>query len=196
MVLIFGWGAGAGKDLGAVAPAVCPNCHNDVLMHHIRSEKKVSLYFIPVIPYGSNEYLACPTCRQGLQFRPEQRYKIENMKASTSQFRLGQLPAELYAKRVEQFWLALGIGPSGKQVVRPSAAGMPPGAPTHPGAAKPPTSAAPRPVAAAAPQAAAAAPVAPDSSLDDRLRAMAKLHADGILTDEEFAAAKRQILEL
>jgi len=32
-------------------------------------------------------------------------------------------------------------------------------------------------------------------SLTDRLQGLAKLHADGILTDEEFAAAKQRLLE-
>ena len=162
MVLIFGWGAGAGKDLGAVAPAVCPNCHNDVLMHHIRSEKKVSLYFIPVIPYGSNEYLACPTCRQGLQFRPEQRYKIENMKASTSQFRLGQLPGRAL-RQARRAVLARArhraLGQAGRASVRGGHAAERTDASSR---RQTPDISPPRPVAAAAPQAAAAAPVAPD----------------------------------
>jgi hypothetical protein len=180
MVVIFGWGAGEAQDLGEVAPAGCPNCHNHVFMHHIRSEKKVSLYFVPLIPYGSNEYLSCPTCRHGLELRPEQRPEVENMQVATSAFRRGNYLAEAYAKRVERFWLVLGVAPSGSQMVRPS-----PAVPVPP----PPT---PVPPAVASP---APAPP-PVHSLTDRLRGLAKLHADGILTDEEFAAAKRHALEI
>ena len=52
MVLIFGAGPGKPEDLGEVAPTICPNCHNEVFLHLIRSTKRVSLYFVPVMPYG------------------------------------------------------------------------------------------------------------------------------------------------
>jgi uncharacterized protein YbaR (Trm112 family) len=179
MVLIFGWGAGEAQDLGEVAPAVCPNCHNHVFMHHIKSEKKVSLYFVPLIPYGSDEYLACPTCRHGLQLRPEQRAEVESMQSATSLFRRGRFPSETYAPRVERFWVALGVAPSGDQVVRPAPA-VGPARATGSG------------MLASSP-----APVPPpEASLSDRLQGLAKLHADGILTDEEFAAAKRRLLDI
>jgi len=45
------------------------------------------------------------------------------------------------------------------------------------------------------PPAAAPAPAEPSASIDyDELEKLGKLHADGILTDEEFAAAKARIL--
>ena len=172
MVLIFGWGAGEAQDLGEVAPAMCPNCHNQVYMHHIRSEKKVSLYFVPLIPYGTDEYLSCPTCRHGLQLRPEQGPEVQGMQAATSQFRRGGYRADAYATRVERFWRVLGVAPSGDQVVRPSRAVVPP--------------------SGASP--AAAAPSGP--ALEEKLRGLARLHASGALSDEEFAAAKRHVLGL
>jgi membrane protease subunit (stomatin/prohibitin family) len=46
--------------------------------------------------------------------------------------------------------------------------------------------------AAAPPQAAAAAPAEPD--LNTELTQLAQLHSQGILTDEEFAAKKAQLL--
>jgi Short C-terminal domain len=47
----------------------------------------------------------------------------------------------------------------------------------------------------APPPAAAAAPADPSASIDyDELEKLGKLHADGTLTDEEFAAAKAKIL--
>ena len=187
MVVIFGWGAGEAQDLGEVAPAVCPNCRNHVFMHHIRSEKKVSLYFVPLIPYGTDEYLSCPTCRQGLQVRPEQRTEVQSMQAATSQFRRGKYLADAYQKRVERFWLSFGIAPSGNQVVHPAPTVPQPTAPaaTVPAVSRPPT----RP-----PAVSSAPSPAPEPSLDDRLLELAKLHAKGILTDEEFAAAKRRVL--
>src|SRR6478736_4453608 len=132
MVVIFGWGAGEAQDLGEVAPAVCPNCHNHVFMHHIRSEKKVSLYFVPVIPYGTDEYLACPTCHQGLQIRPEQRPEVGSMQSATTQYRVGRYLADAYAARVERFWRSMGVAPSGVQVVHPSSTVRPAAAPAAP----------------------------------------------------------------
>jgi hypothetical protein len=45
------------------------------------------------------------------------------------------------------------------------------------------------------PPAAAPAPAAPSATIDyDELAQLGKLHADGTLTDEEFAAAKAKIL--
>jgi hypothetical protein len=190
MVVIFGWGAGEAQDLGEVAPAICPNCHNHVFMHHVRSEKKVSLYFVPLIPYGTDEYLSCPTCRHGLQIRPEQHHEVDDMQSATSQFRRGHYLAEAYQARVDRFWLALGVAPSGTQVVRPSLKVPPPQAPAP---AQPPA----RPLTPAQPSVRPPTPAQPTvTSLTDRLRGLAKLHADGNLTDEEFAAAKRRELEI
>ena len=144
-------------------------------MHHIRSEKKVSLYFVPLIPYGSNEYLSCPTCRHGLQLRPEQHAEVASMKAATSQYRRGQYLADAYASRAERFWQMIGVAPSGAQMVRSSPTIPPPRAPL--------------PAAPPAPAKATGA------ALDDQLRRLARLHAAGHLNDEEYAAAKRRVLE-
>ena len=46
MVLLFGFGPGEAKDLGEVAPVTCPNCHNNVFLHHLQSKKAVRLYFV------------------------------------------------------------------------------------------------------------------------------------------------------
>jgi Short C-terminal domain len=178
MVVIFGWGAGEAQDLGEVAPATCPNCHNNVFLHHIRSEKKISLYFIPLVPYGSNEYLACPVCRSGIGLPEAQRPTVEAMRTTTMQFRRRQLAEAPYLARVDAFWKMLGVGATGAQVVHR--------APTIP---PPAAAAAPAPV----PSPGTADPVA-GPSISDRLAGLAKLHASGVLTDEEFAAAKRKIL--
>jgi uncharacterized protein YbaR (Trm112 family) len=182
MVVVFGWG-GETKDLGEVAPAICPRCRNTVFLHHIRTDKRVSLYFIPLVPYGTDEYLACPICRNGLQVRKEQRAAIEGMRNETRQFRRGVIPEDAYRARAERFWRQLGAGPSGGQVVQPAASIPAPAVPL----------AEPRPAAVPpATPAAAQAGKAPD--VGDQLRRLAELHADGILDDAEFAAAKRRIL--
>jgi len=84
MVVIFGFGPGKGEDLGEVAPIVCPNCHNEVFLHHIRSKKTISLYFIPVVPYGTDEYLVCPICTHGTALAKAQTPAVRAMAASTT----------------------------------------------------------------------------------------------------------------
>ena len=169
MVVVFGWGAGEAQDLGEVAPVVCPKCHNHVYLHEIRSEKRVSLYFVPLVPYGSNEYLACPICRAGLEIGPEHKAAVDGMRMSTAMYRKGSSSDAMYRASVERFWRSMGVAPSGEQVVHP-----PPDI-TGPAAGAVDASAAP--------------------SMSDRLRALASLHGDGVLTDDEFAAAKKRLLE-
>ena len=129
MVVIFGWGAGKAQDLGEVAPTTCPNCHNQVFLHHIKSDKKISLYFVPLVKYGSDEYLACPICKAGVQIPPAQREAVVRMKGTTSAFRRQVIPLATYQPMVDQFWRTMGVNPSGQQVLQPTATIPPPAAP-------------------------------------------------------------------
>jgi uncharacterized protein YbaR (Trm112 family) len=167
MVLIFGWGAGKAEDFGEVAPTTCPICHNEVFLHHVKSDKSFSLYFIPLASYGSDEYLVCPICHNGLQVDPAKRPAVGRMRAATRAFRNRTMTLEAYQPTVDLFWRELGVDTSGAQVLH--------GASTVPAPADP----------------AQAAAVA----LARRLEGLGKLHAEGVLTDEEFAAAKRRLLE-
>jgi hypothetical protein len=176
MVVIFGWGAGKAQDLGEVAPTTCPNCHNQVFLHHIKSDKKISLYFVPLVKYGTDEYLACPVCKAGVQVQPAQRQAIVTMKGTTSAFRRQLIPLSAYQPQVDQFWRGIGVDPSGQQVLQPSATIPPP--------------------AVAATPSAPAAGSPTDASVADRLADLGKLHAGGVLTDAEFTAAKKRLLDL
>jgi hypothetical protein len=183
MVVIFGFGAGSPEDQGEVAPCVCPNCHNQVFLHHVRSKKSVRLYFVPVMPYGTNDYLVCPVCSRGLQVSGAQLPRVRSMSAATASFRAGRLPEAGYMARVEQFWRQLGVNP----------AGQPPPAAASPGAPAPA-----RPAARAA--AAAPAPAAPPAADDQtpwisQLHKLAQLHDQGVLSDAAYTAAKRRILQ-
>jgi hypothetical protein len=164
MVVIFGWGAGDAKDLGEIAPTTCPNCRNQVFLHHIKTNKQVSLYFIPLASYGGTEYLSCPICRHGIQLAPQHLSALKGMRSATTLYRKGGLAEAAYRDRVARFWATIGIAPSGQQVLQPAA--------TIP----------PRATPESTPSLAA--------QLDD----LGRLHADGVLTDEEFAAAKRRLL--
>jgi len=187
MVVIFGFGPGSPEDQGEVAPCVCPNCHNQVFLHHVRSKKSVRLYFVPVVPYGTDDYLVCPVCSRGLQVSDAQLRHVRSMSGATASFRAGRLPQDRYMAQAERFWRQLGVNPAGGQLAAPA----PPGTPVP---AQPATSVR---SAAPAPPAPRAAPLAADdqTSWISHLRQLAQLHDQGVLSDANYAAAKRRILE-
>jgi zinc-ribbon family len=183
MVVIFGFGAGSPEDQGEVAPCVCPNCHNQVFLHHVRSKKSVSLYFVPVVPYGTDNYLVCPVCSRGLQVSDAQLRYLRSMSSATASFRAGRLSQAQYMAQAERFWRQLGVNPAGQQLLAPAS----PGAPVPARPATPAGSAAP---------AAPPLPAADDrTSWISQLHQVAQLHSQGVLSDAAYAAAKRRILE-
>lgn len=176
MVVVFGWGAGETRDHGEVVEVRCPTCHNDVYLHAIRSSKEFSLYFIPLVPYGSNEALACPICRHGLQTGTQHAGAVRAMISSTSLWRTGGITTDDYRARVEWFWNAMGNPPG-------YADSPPLGSSSGDAAAASSTAPVPLPVAPAAPP-----------TLADQLRGLADLRDQGLLTEEEFAASKARLL--
>ena len=182
MVVIFGFGPGHPEDLGEVASCVCPNCHNQVFLHHVRSKKSVRLYFVPVVPYGTEDYLVCPVCSRGLQVSNAQLRYIRSMSDATASFRAGRLTEARYMAQVDRFWRQLGMSPAGQQSVTPVGPG--PAAPAQPAV----------PLESAAAQ---YPPVAADdqTSWISQLSKLAQLRDQGVLSDAAFAAAKQAILE-
>jgi Short C-terminal domain len=189
VVVIFGFGRGKQKDLGEVAPTVCPNCHNQVFLHHVRSRKSVRLYFVPVVPYGTDDYLVCPICSHGLQLSKGQLPHLPSMRKATASFRAGRLTQAQYLAKAEQFWRQLGMRLAGQPLPPP---------------ASPDASAADRPSAAAhsSAQVTSAAPAQNQPAAADgeaswisQLNQLAELHDQGVLSDDDYEAAKRRILE-
>jgi len=193
MVVIFGFGPGKQEDLGEAVQVVCPNCHNQVMLHHVRSKKTVRLYFVPVVPYGTDDYLVCPVCSRGMQLSQAQVPHVASVKRATAAFRAGRLSEADYAAQADRFWRAMGVHVTGQPV-----AGSPAAAPAPPPAAAPPA----RPPAAAAPPGAAPpAAAGPPPAADDeaswmaQLQKLAKLHEEGVLSDAHYESAKRRILD-
>jgi uncharacterized protein YbaR (Trm112 family) len=182
-MVVFGFGPGNPEDLGEVAPCVCPNCHNQVFLHHVRSKKSVRLYFVPVVPYGADNYLVCPVCNRGLQITSAQLRYIRSMSGATASFRAGRLTQARYMAQAEQFWHQVGVNPAGQQLVTPAS----------PGAAAPAQPAIP----VRSPAPARSPPVAADdqTSWISQLRKLAQLHDQDVLSDAAYAAAKQRIME-
>ena len=188
MVVIFGFGAGKPEDLGEAVQIVCPNCHNQVVLHHVRSKKKVSLYFVPVVPYGTDDYLVCPVCSRGMQLSQKQVPHVASVKRATAAFRAGRLSEADYAAQADRFWRAMGVHVTGQPVA---------GGPTAAAPAPPPlAAAAPAPPPPAAPAAAQPSPAAADdTSWMAQLQKLAKLHEEGVLSDAHYESAKQRILD-
>jgi len=189
MVVVFGFGPGKQEDQGEVAPAVCPNCHNQVFLHHVRSKKSVRLYFVPVVPYGTDDYLVCPVCSRGLQIGGGQLPSVRSMVNTTARFRAGRLTEDQYMTQVERFWRKLGVNPAGQQLIGPARPGASGAAAAVPGARP----AGPAGAAASAqPERAAAEDQTPWMA---QLRQLARLHDQGVLSDAAYEAAKRRVLD-
>jgi hypothetical protein len=91
------------------------------------------------------------------------------MKASTALVRRQAMEPALYRVKVETFWRTIGVAPSGQQVLQAGPTIPPPG-----------------PVAPAS--------GAPPGTLANQLESLARLHDEGVLSDDEFAAAKARLL--
>jgi hypothetical protein len=190
MVVIFGFGPGKQEDLGEAVQIVCPNCHNQVMLHHVRSKKTVRLYFVPVVPYGTDDYLVCPVCSRGMQLSQNQVPHVASVKRATAAFRAGRLSEADYAAQADRFWRAMGVHVTGQPV-----AGGPAAAPAPPTPAAAPAPRAPAPAPPAAPPAPPPPAAADETSWMAQLQKLAKLHEEGVLSDAHYESAKQRILD-
>jgi zinc-ribbon family len=202
-MVIFGFGRDQTDDQGEVAPGVCPNCHNQVFLHHVRSKKHVSLYFVPVVPYGTEDYLVCPVCSRGLQLSSSQLPYVRSMSGATASFRRRRLPEAQYLAQVQRFWQQLGVNLAPPRPGAPAPAPYPPAPippapppPVQPAPSPPPTAATPGPPPAAPATTTPSPPRADDeASWIAQLQQLAQLHDQGVLSDAHYDAAKRRLLE-
>ena len=146
-------------------PVVCPNCHNHVYLHEIQSSKQVSLYFVPMASYGSDVYLSCPICHHGLQVGPGHRSAVDAMVQATRMVRTGQLAPEAYQMHAERFLTQMGLAAPQVPLAPPPTGGA---TVAHPASTV------------------TSGQATSGQSVADKIASLARLKADGILTDEEF----------
>jgi hypothetical protein len=111
------------------------------------------------------------------------------MSSATASFRTGRLAEAPYMAQVKRFWRQLGVNPAGQQLLTPASPGaVAPAQPVAP----------PRPAAAAQPAVPAQPPpvaAAGETSWIAHLQKLAQLHDQGVLSDADYEAAKRRVLE-
>jgi uncharacterized protein YbaR (Trm112 family) len=124
-MIIWGFGGSKPTDKGAVWPATCPNCHNNVLLHHVTTHATFSLFFIPLVPYDRKHHLVCPICQRGLQFDPKTELsRIEAAKQLLVRVRLGEITEAQYMFELER------LRSGGPAALPQQATGGPSGGPT------------------------------------------------------------------
>ena len=84
MFFIFGWGHLTRKQYDSGIERECPQCHNPARMILLHVKKWFTFFFIPVIPYGTEYFLACPTCGHALMLTKTQFHEIRDGTADTS----------------------------------------------------------------------------------------------------------------
>lgn len=72
MFFIFGWGHLTRKQYDSGIERECQQCHNHVRMALLNLKKWFTLFFIPVIPYGPEYFLVCPSCGHAVKLNKTQ----------------------------------------------------------------------------------------------------------------------------
>jgi DNA-directed RNA polymerase subunit RPC12/RpoP len=59
---IIGFGKTTEDDFGSLGIRLCPHCGNRREWRHLRVKTWLTLFFIPVFPYKTEELTRCPIC--------------------------------------------------------------------------------------------------------------------------------------
>jgi hypothetical protein len=68
---------------------------------------------VPVVPYGTDEYLLCPVRTRGFAVSAEQHATVGTMIGTTKAFREGRVPQATYQDDVDRFWSGIGLAAPG-----------------------------------------------------------------------------------
>ena len=85
-MIIFGWGGGRPKDHGPAVPQECRSCARSAHLHYFTVTKWFRFYFIPLIPYRTRHFLACPSCTAATELKTgaERRQAQRSVRTSRS----------------------------------------------------------------------------------------------------------------
>jgi hypothetical protein len=109
VVIVFGVGRAQPKDFGSVAPMICPNCHNPVVLRYILATTWFRLYFLPVVPLQRRHLMMCPVCSRGIMLTGTQAKGAKNFVSRTEAWRDGRLEHDAYVDELRRFWAGLDM---------------------------------------------------------------------------------------
>jgi hypothetical protein len=75
---IFGWNKKSATR-GAVVESRCHHCRNHVSWHHFKITDWLELFFIPLIPFRSEHFLACGICGDAVKLTGEESRGVESL---------------------------------------------------------------------------------------------------------------------
>lgn len=100
-MIIFGWGGGKVKNHGPALPRTCPSCGHEGFFHYFTITKWLRVYFIPLIPYSTIHFVACPICTAGNELTTtEERRRAHDLVAATAALHSGGLSDDEYVARI------------------------------------------------------------------------------------------------
>lgn len=102
-MIVWGWGSRV-KDNGPIAPMRCPQCGSNAHFHWVHTNKNFKLYWVPIIPYASQELLLCPICQAGMQVERTKLAIVQDMRQATREREAGTLSEGVYREKVTRFW--------------------------------------------------------------------------------------------
>lgn len=105
-VLIMGYGPRKPKDLGPVAPALCPNCGNHVVFRLLELRNWFSVFFVPLVPGRAHHVLACPVCDYGVELDERAARLAEQLAEAAARGASTDDPE--HRRAVDQLWASLG----------------------------------------------------------------------------------------
>lgn len=98
-MIIFGWGGGKAKNHGPAVAQVCSSCGREGFLNYFTITKWFRLYFIPIIPYKTRHFLACPVCTSGTELTTiADRQRVQALVATTASLGTGQQPRSAFGQ--------------------------------------------------------------------------------------------------
>jgi len=100
-MIVFGWGGGKPKDMGPAMPFVCSRCERPGFARYFTVTKWFRLYFIPVMPYQTKQFLVCPTCMAAHELTTSsERARAARLVSLTASLQSGTLSEDAYQAAV------------------------------------------------------------------------------------------------
>jgi hypothetical protein len=102
MFFIFGWNHQESTSYGPVEQHKCENCHNTEYWHLDKISKYFTLFFIPIIPYDSDNWFHCPICNYGIKLDKDEFQNYKSIAEINSAFLEKKISDEDRIKQLEE----------------------------------------------------------------------------------------------